>query len=94
MCAKQRDQHLTRKGKHMIIMTIIVVTLLVAALAGALVLVRLGVSREVRGDCLSGEAQTRLTSAARVVTGLYVRMPERTDDADYTVNGIDVDQCR
>ena len=78
----------------MIIVTIIAVTLLVAALVGALVLVRLGVSREVRGDRLSGEAQTWLTSAARAVTGLYVRMPERTDDGDYPVNGIDVDQCR
>ena len=78
----------------MIIMTIIAVTLLVAALAGALVLVRLGVSREVRGDCLSGEAQTRITSAARAVTGLYVRMPERTDDADYIANGIEEDQRR
>ena len=77
----------------MIIMTIVAVTLLAAALAGVLVLVRLGVSGEARGDCFSGEAQTRLTSAARAVTGLYVRMPERTDDADYTANGIDADQC-
>jgi flagellar basal body-associated protein FliL len=70
-----------RKGKHMIIMAIVAVTLLVAALAGALVLVRLGISREERADRFSGEAQTRISAATRAVTGLHVRTPERADDA-------------
>ena len=73
----------------MIIIAIVAVTLLLAALAGVLVLVRLGISSEEREDCLSGEAQTRITVAARAVTGLYVRTPERADDADYVANGID-----
>jgi flagellar basal body-associated protein FliL len=83
-----------RKGKHMIIMAIVAVTLLVAALAGVLALVRLGISREEREDRFSGEAQTRISAATRAVTGLYVRTPERADDANYATNGTDADQGR
>jgi hypothetical protein len=81
-------------GKHMIIMAIVAVTLLVAALAGVLVLVRLGISREERADRFSGEAQTRISAATRAVTGLHVRTPGRAADADYATNGIDADQGR
>ena len=78
----------------MIIMAIVAVTLLVAALAGSLVLVRLGINREEREDRFSGEAHTRISAATRAVTGLHVRTPERADDADYPPNEIDVDQGR
>ena len=77
----------------MIITAVVAVTLLVAALVGAIVLVRLGISLEERGNGLSGEAQTRITSAARAVTGLYVRTPERADEPDYATNGIDTDKA-
>jgi hypothetical protein len=76
----------------MIIIAIVAVTLLVAVLVGVLVLVRLGISREELENGFSGEAQTRITSAARAVTGLYVRTPERADEPDYATNGIDTDQ--
>jgi hypothetical protein len=78
----------------MIIIAIVAVTLLVGALAGALVLVRLGVNREGREDCFSGNAQTRISAAARTVTGLYVRMPKRADDAEDATKGIDASQGR
>ena len=77
----------------MIIIATVAATLLVAALIGVLVLVRLGISREERENGLSGEAQTRITSAARAVTGLYVRTPERADEPDYATNGIDTDKA-
>ena len=77
----------------MIIIAIVAVTLLVAVLVGVLVLVRLGIGREELENGFSGEAQTRITSAARAVTGLYVRTPERADEPDYATNGIDTDKA-
>ncbi len=78
----------------MIIMAIVAVTLLVAALAGVLVLVRLGVSREGREDCFSDKAQTGISAAARAVTGLHVRMPKGADDVGDATKGIDASQGR
>jgi hypothetical protein len=78
----------------MITAAIAAVTLVVGALVGVLVLVRLGISREGREDRFSGEAQTRISAAARAVTGLYVRTPERTNDADHAANGTGTCQSR
>lgn len=76
----------------MIIIAIVTVTVLAGALAGVLVIVRLGISSEEREDGLPREAQTWITAAARAITGLYVRGPERADQPDYATNGIDTDK--
>jgi hypothetical protein len=83
-----------RKGKDMIIITILAVTFLVSALAGVLLLVRVGISREERAYYFSSEPQTRITSAARVITGLHVSMPDGAEHADSATTQIDTGQGR
>jgi hypothetical protein len=58
---------------------IIVVGGLASALAfGMLVLLRVGIGGNKRRGFLTTEAQTPADAAARAITGLYVRMPDRT----------------
>jgi len=58
---------------------IIVVSGLVSGLVlGMLVLLRVGIGGGERQGFLTTEAQTRADAATRAITGLYVRMPERT----------------
>jgi len=70
-----------RKGKHVIIAVILIVTFLAGALAGVLVLMWAGMNRE-RDRFLSNEAPTRIAAAARFVSGLCVHMPDRAAHAD------------
>jgi hypothetical protein len=80
--ASQRQQvHLNRREKHVIIIVILTVTFLAGALASGLALTLTGMRRE-RNRFLSNEAPTRTAHAARVISGLYVRMPDRTAHAD------------
>jgi hypothetical protein len=65
----------------MIIVVVLVVTFLTGASASVLVLMRAGMNRE-HDRYLSNEAPTLISAAARVVSGLYVRMPERSAHAD------------
>jgi flagellar basal body-associated protein FliL len=66
-----------RKGEEMVIIVIACVVVLVL-LVIVLVLLRLGIREEEKNGVLAPTAQTRVTGAARAVTGLYVRTPERT----------------
>lgn len=65
----------------MIISVAIAVAVLIAALAGVLVLMRVGMNHE-HDRYLSSEAPTRIAAVARLITGLYVHMPDRAIDAD------------
>jgi hypothetical protein len=47
-------------------------------IAGALVLLRLGIGGDRSNGLLTTKAPTRTACATRAITGLYVRMPERT----------------
>ena len=60
-------------------LTIIIVIggLVLALVLGALVLLRVGIGGNKRGF-LTTQAQTRVDAASRAITGLYVRMPDRT----------------
>ena len=60
----------------MIIAAILAIALLAVALAGGLLIVRLGIGREEREGTFGAEAPTLITSAARALSGLYVWMPE------------------
>ena len=60
----------------MIIAAILTVALLAVALAGGLLIMRLGIGREERDGTFGMEAPTLIASAARALSGLYVWMPE------------------
>jgi hypothetical protein len=61
---------------------IIVIGGLALALAlGMLVLLRVGIGGRKRRGFLTTEAQTPADAAARAITGLYVRMPERSAES-------------
>jgi hypothetical protein len=62
----------------MMLTIIIVAGGLVLSLAlGMLVLLRVGIGGDKRRGYLATQAQTRADAAARAITGLYVRMPNR-----------------
>jgi len=60
-------------------LTIIIVVggLVLALVLGTLVLLRVGIGGGKRRGFLTTEAQTPADAAARAITGLYVRMPDR-----------------
>jgi hypothetical protein len=70
------------KGTHVITSLFIAITVPLGVLAAVLVLMRIAMRQE-RGRWLSNEAPTRIAAMARIISGLYVHMPERDDDADY-----------
>ncbi len=76
-CRRRADT----KGKHVIIGVVLAIAVLAAALNGVLVLMRVGMNRE-RERFLSNAAPTRIAAVARVISGLYVHMPERDVDAE------------
>ena len=51
--------------------------LVLSAVLGLLVLLRVGIGGHKRRGFLSTEAQTRADAVTRAITGLYIRMPER-----------------
>jgi hypothetical protein len=65
-----------------IISLFIAITAPLGVLAGLLVLMRIAMRQE-RGRWLSNEAPTRIAAMARIISGLYVHMPERDADAVY-----------
>jgi hypothetical protein len=67
----------------MIVIAILAATFVVGALSGALVLLRLGMTRDKCGRWLPSAAQTRTAAATRIVTGLYVHRPEHAGQAEY-----------
>jgi len=78
----------------MITITIFAVIFLAIVLVGGLVLMRLATSREHREGRLPAKAPTRLTNAARRLTGLYVEIPERSVRADRVRTVADADRGR
>ena len=66
----------------MIAAAILTVTFLAGAFTGLLVLLRLATVRE-RHKPFSVQAQTPVTAASRLVTGLYVRRPQPLEQAGY-----------
>jgi len=63
-----------------IISLFIAITLPLGVLAAVLLLVRIA-TRQERERWLSNEAPTRIAAVARIISGLYVQMPERDADA-------------
>jgi hypothetical protein len=70
------------KGTHVVISLFIAITVPLGVLAAVLVLMRIAMRQE-RARWLSNEAPTRIAAVARIISGLYVHMPERYADADY-----------
>ena len=65
-------------------LTIIIVLgglVLVPAL-GMLVLLRVGIGGKKRRGFLPAEPRNRADAAARAITGMYIRMPERTAEGE------------
>lgn len=77
----------------MIAIAILAVTFLAGAFAGLLVLLRLATVREERKP-FSIQAQTQVTAASRLVTGLYVRRPQPIEQAGYVTARVVPDQDR
>jgi hypothetical protein len=65
-----------------IISLFIAITAPLGVLAALLVLMRIAMRQE-RQRWLSNEAPTRIAAMARIISGLYVQMPERDADVDY-----------
>jgi hypothetical protein len=78
----------------MIIASILAVAFLAAALAGGLLIVRLGIGREEREGTFATEAPTLITSATRAISGLYVWMPEHGGRDDQVAARIGASQAR
>jgi hypothetical protein len=77
----------------MIIVLALAVAILVVAPAGVLVLMRAGMNRE--GErYLTNERPTRIAGAARAITGLHVRMPDRDAHADDRIARLSVPASR
>jgi hypothetical protein len=70
------------KGTHVIISLFVAITVPLGVLAALLVLMGIAMRQE-RGRWLSNEAPTRIAAMARIISGMYVHMPERDADADY-----------
>lgn len=66
----------------MIITLFIAITVPLGVLAAVLVLMRIAMRQEHK-RWLSNKAPTGIAAVARVISGLYVHMPERDADADY-----------
>ena len=66
----------------MITSLFIAITTPLGLLASVLVLMRIAMRQE-RQRWLSNEAPTRIAAMARIISGLYVHMPDRDADADY-----------
>jgi hypothetical protein len=64
-----------------IISLFIAITAPLGVLAAVLVLMRIAMRQE-RERWLTNEAPTRIAAMARIISGLYVHMPERDADAD------------
>ena len=64
-------------------LTIIIVAggLVLALVLGTLVLLRVRIGGNKRRGFLTTKAQTPADAAARAITGLYVRMPERSAES-------------
>lgn len=65
---------------HVITSLFIAIMVPLGVLAAVLVLMRIAMRQE-RGRWLSNEAPTRIAAMARIISGLYVHMPERDADA-------------
>jgi hypothetical protein len=74
-----------------IIATIFAGAFFAIALAGVLVLMRVGMNHEHRGY-LSNDAPTPLARAMRTISGLHVQMPERDLQALFSTAATDADQ--
>jgi hypothetical protein len=64
-----------------IISLFIAITVPLGLLTAVLVLMRIAMRQE-RERWLSNQAPTRIAAMARIISGLYVQMPERNADAD------------
>jgi hypothetical protein len=62
----------------MLMIIIVVGGLVLALVLSMLVLLRAGIGGRKRRGFLTTKAQTPADAAARAITGLYVRMPDRT----------------
>jgi hypothetical protein len=67
-----------RKGREMLIILVTGCVGFLVILAVGLVLLRLAIGGDQNAGVFTNKPQTRVTGAVRSVTGLYVRMPERT----------------
>jgi hypothetical protein len=67
-----------REGGEMLTIVIVLGGLVLVPALGMLVLLRVGIGGNKRRGFLTTNPQTRADAAARAITGLYVRMPERT----------------
>ena len=66
------------KGREMLIILIIGCVGVLVILVVGLLLLRLGIGEDQNAGVFTIRPQTRVSGAVRSVTGLYVRMPERT----------------
>ena len=62
----------------MLMIIIVIGGLVLALILSMLVLLRVGIGGRKRRGFLTTQAQTPADAAARAITGLYVRMPDRT----------------
>ena len=62
----------------MLMIIIVIGGLVLALILSMLVLLRVGIGGGKRRGFLTTQAQTPADAAARAITGLYVRMPDRT----------------
>jgi uncharacterized membrane protein len=70
----------------MITIVILVATFIVGAIAGIIVLLRLGIAHEESDKSLPGEPATRAAAATRRVVGWYGTMPRIVSQADRVAN--------
>jgi hypothetical protein len=66
----------------MITIAIFAAALVVGAIAGVIVLLRVGIGREKYDEAFLDEPSTRATAVTRRVVGLYVRTPQCRTQAD------------
>ena len=67
-----------REGGEMLTIIIVLGGLIFVPALGLLVLLRAGIGGKKRRGFLPAEPRSRADAAARAITGMYVRMPERT----------------
>ncbi len=76
----------------MITIGIAAAAFLVGVIAGVILLLRAGITREESDRSLLDEPATRAAKATRRVVGLYVRTPQRVTEADDLAARTDADQ--
>ena len=76
----------------MITIAILAAALVTSVMAGAIVLLRVGIGREESEECLFDEPPTRTAAVTRRVVGLYVRMPEQVIQPDDAADQTDPEQ--